>query len=184
MIERVMLAGLMRLELPGRTIRLCDGGVVPFADETFVSADADFGTLAGFEALTEGVGDEAPAGTITMLPASTAAAATLSRPEYQNSRLRLYVAEIDPDTGLPIGAPDQQADWQTDTTVLRIGKGSRSLDIGCVSRAQRLLALNEGNVLSSAAHQRVFPGETGFDQATGLTNDVAWGVASPPRGVA
>lgn len=184
MIERIMLAGLMLLELPGRTIRLCDGGVVPVDGETYVGSDPDFGTLAGFEALTEGVGDEAPSGAITMLPPSSAAAATLSRPEYQNSRLRLYVAELDVDTGLPIGAPDQQADWQTDTTVLRIGRGSRSLEIGCVSRAQRLLAINEGNVLSSAAHQRVFSGETGFDQATGLTNQVAWGEATPPRGVA
>lgn len=182
-MDRILLVGLMKMELPGRTVLLCDGGFLRWGDDVYRSEDAEFGTLAGFEAMEEGVGDVIPAGTLTMLPASTGAAATISRPGYQGSRIRLWIAEVDEGTGTIIGTPDLQADWQLDRTTLTIGKGKRSLAIGCVTRAQRLLARNEGNVLSSAFHASVFPGERGHDNATGLAGSFAWGVASPPRGV-
>lgn len=183
-MDRVLLTGLMKIELPGRTVLLCDGGFVTWNGETYLGEDPDFGTLAGFEALEEGVGDEAPAGTLTMLPRSSAAAATLSRPGYQNSRIRLWLAEINETTGAVIGTPDLQADWQLDRTTLRLALGSRELEMGCVTRSQRLLARNEGNVLSSSFHSRIYPGERGHDNATGLEANFAWGAASPPRGVA
>ena len=182
-MDRVLLSGLMKLELPGRNVLLCDGGLVKWGADTFVGIDPDFGTLAGFDALTEGVGDEAPAGTLTLLPKSTAAAATISTPGYQNSRLRLWIAEIDENTGSVMGTPDLMADWQLDRTTLKIGRGQRSLDLGCVTRSQRLLARNEGNVLSSAFHSRIFAGERGLDNAVGLEATFAWGAASTPRGV-
>jgi hypothetical protein len=183
MMNRVMLTGLVEIVLPSRTIRLCDGGFVIWGENTFSSSDDEFGTLGGFEALSEGVGDEAPAGTLTMLPASTAAAAVLSQPGYQGSPVRLWIAEVDEETGHVVETPDQQGDWQLDRTTLRIGRGTRALEMGCVTRAQRLLARNEGNVLSSAFHSRIFPGERGHDNAVGLQANFAWGVASPPRGV-
>lgn len=182
-MDRVLLAGLMKLELPGRDVLLCDGGFVSWADDTFVGVDPEFGTLAGFDALTEGVGDEAPAGTLTLLPKTTAAAATISAPGFQNSRLRLWIAEVDQTSGAVSGMPDLMADWQLDRTTLKIGRGERSLELGCVTRSQRLLARNEGNVLSSAFHSRIFPGESGLDNAVGLEANFVWGAASPPRGV-
>ncbi len=182
-MDRVLLIGLMKMELPGRVVLLCDGGFVRWGGELYLGEDPDFGTLAGFEALSEGVGDEAPAGALTMLPRSTAAAATLSRPGYQNSRIRLWLAEIDEASGAVIGTPDLQADWQLDRTTLRLALGYRELEMGCVTRSQRLLARNEGNVLSSAFHSRIFPGERGHDNATGLEANFAWGAASPPRGI-
>jgi len=183
-MQRVRLSGLMKLELPNRSVLLCDGGFVPWAGETYLSRDPDFGILTGFEALTEGVGDEAPAGILTMAPPSTAAAATLSQPGYQGSRLRLWVAEIDDASGQVIGQPDLMVDWQVDSTRLRIGRGTRALEIGCVTRGQRLMLRNEGNVLSSSFHASIYPGETGLDNATGLTTEVAWGAAASPRGMA
>lgn len=184
MIERIRLSGLMRLELPQRDVLLCDGGFVPWGDLTFEVEDPEFGILAGFEALSEGVGDEAPAGVLTMAPASTAAAAALSQPGYQGSRLRMWVAEVDEVTGQVVGQPDQMVDWQVDSTRLRIGRGSRLLEISCVTHGQRLMLRNEGNTLSPAFHRLIYPGEAGLDNATGLTTDVAWGVGSPPRGSA
>ena len=181
-MESVRLAGLMKMELPGgKTVRLCDGAFVPWGDETFVSTDPDYGVLAGFESLTEGVGDEAPAGTLTMLPPSNAVAGDISKPGNQGSRIRLYIAEIG-DDGRVTGEPDLMADWQLDRTTLTLGRGKRSLEIGCVTRGQRLMAKNEGNVLGSSFHQTIFPGERGHDNAVGLETSVAWGVASAPRG--
>jgi hypothetical protein len=183
-MDRILLSGLMKMELPGRPVLLCDGGFVIWGDDVYLGEDPDFGTLAGFEALSEGVGDEAPAGALTMLPRSTAAAVTLSKPGYQNSRIRLWIAEVDEATGMVVGVPDLQADWQLDRTTLKLGAGTRSLELGCVTRSQRLLARNEGNFLSSAFHSRIYPGERGHDNATGLEANFAWGAASPPRGVA
>lgn len=182
-MERVTLVGLMKLELPGRAVLLCDGGFVTFGGETYQSVDNTFGTVAGFEALTEGTGDELPAGTVTFLPKNVAAAIDLSRPGYQGARLRMWIGEVDPVTGKLVGSPDLMADWQTDKTVLKRNTGTRSLDIVCVTRSQRLLVRNDGNGLSTAAHQRVFPGERGHDNAVGMDIDVAWGVKAPPRGV-
>lgn len=182
-MDRILLAGLMKIELPGRDVLLCDGGFVPWGAETYLSHDEQFGVIDGFEVPEEGVGDVIPSGTLTMLPASGAAAIALSQPAYQGSRTRLWVAEIDEATGQIIGEPDLQADWQLDRTVLRGKRGERSLDIDCVSQAQRLLAKVEGNVLSSAFHSSIFPGERGFDNSTGLEANFAWGVASPPRGI-
>lgn len=182
-MDRVLLSGLMKLELPARDVLLCDGGFVIWGAEVYLGRDEEFGTLAGFDALTEGVGDEAPAGSLTMLPPSTAAAVDISTPGFQNSRLRLWVAEVNEASGTVIGDPDLMADWQLDRTTLKIGRGQRSLEMGCVTRSQRLLARNEGNVLGSSFHSRIFAGERGLDNAVGLEANFAWGVTSPPRGV-
>lgn len=182
-MERILLAGLMKAELPGHTILLCDGGFVPWNGEIYLSADETFGTIDAFEPPEEGVGDIIPGGTLAMLPNGTASAIALSRPDFQGSRIRFWVAEIVEATGQVVGEPDLQADWQLDRTTLRSKRGSKTLDIDMLSRGQRLLAKVEGVVLSSASHSSIFPGERGFDNGTGLPADFAWGVASPPRGV-
>ena len=180
-MKRVTLVGMLKMELPGQTVTLCDGGFVPWNGDTYRSSHPVFGTVAGFESLTEGVGDEAPAGKIVFLPPSLAAAVALSQPGYQGARVRMWIAEIDEATGRPLGQPDQMADWQTDKTVLRRGSGTRALDIVCVTRSQRLMVRNDGNALSTAAHQRTYPGERGHDNAVGMESVIAWGVDSPPR---
>lgn len=182
-MNRILLAGLMKAELPGHTILLCDGGFVPWNGETYLSIDETFGTIDSFVVPEEGVGDIVPAGTLTMLPNGSAAAVALSHPSFQNSRIRFWIAELNEATGQVIGDPDLQADWQLDRTTLRSKRSDRRLDVDMVARAQRLLAKVEGVVLSSSSHSSIFPGERGFDNATGLGINFAWGVASPPRGL-
>ena len=182
-MDRILLAGLMKAELPGHTILLCDGGFVPWNGEMYVGVDETFGTVDKFTPPEEGVGDVIPAGTLTMLPNGDASAIALSQPAFQGSRIRFWIAEIDEATGQVIGDPDLQADWQLDRTTTRSKKSERTLDVDMVSMAQRLLAKVEGNVLSSSFHSSIFPNEKGFDNATGLGLNFAWGVASPPRGV-
>ena len=183
-MERILLTGLIKIELPVRDILLCDGGFLSWGGDTYRASDEDFGILTGFDALTEGTGDEAPAGILKLAPPSTAAAALLSSPGYQGARVRLWVSDVDESTGLVLGEPDLMADWQIDSTRLRIGRGTRELEIGCVTRGQRLLLNNDGNTLSPAFHRAIHPAEAGLDNATGLDAQVAWGTASPPRGLA
>jgi len=180
-MDRVTLVGLMKIELrDGRTIRLCDGGWVPWGAEVYRSSHDQFGMIGSMQSFEEGVGDEVPAFQLTFLPVSTAAAADLSAPGMQGSRSRIWIAEINASTGTIIGTPDLQFDGMIDRTLLRIGARKRELDIEFVSTSERLFTIVEGNSLSTAFHKSVFPGELGEDNATGLGVGVAWGAEAQP----
>lgn len=176
------LAWLVKLELPAATLRFTDGGQAIWAAETFRSEDAVFGTLGEAEAPDEVIGDEAPAITVNILPKDAAAAATLSAPEYQGSPFRVWLARIDRTTGEVDGDPELAADMELDTTRLVAGRRTRRLEMGLVASAERLFMINEGAVLSGRFHKSVWPGELGFDNATGTPYSKAWGVQGPPRG--
>lgn len=184
MIDRIKLAGLLKLELPGRTVLLCDGGTVKWGDDSYVAEDPVFGTIAAIEAVTEGIGDQAPAATITFAPQPDADVDDLCTEAMQGSRLRVWIAEIDYETGAIIGTPDQQTDAVIDVPRLRLGKGKRLVEMDFVSSLERLFIVATGNVLSGEFHRRVWPGERGCDNATGVETTFSWGVSSPPRGTA
>lgn len=178
----VTLAWLATFELPSRTLRFADGGQAIWGGDVFRASDDEFGTIGKVEAPEEQAGDEAPGVTITFLPATTAAATTLSQPDYQGSAVDFWTAEINPATGEVVGDPEPFAAMDLDTTELLLGKGTRALEMGLVAAADRLFFVNEGNTLTTRFHQSVWPGELGLDNATGKPETSAWGTASPPRG--
>lgn len=175
------LAGLVKIELPDATLRICDGAFVRWDAETFEASDPDFGTIGSMEPVEEGVGDEIPALRMTFLPNSTASAAILSQPEYQGCRVRMWIAEVDIDTNEVVGDPSLEFDGQADSTELIIGKGTRELEMDVVSAAERLFVINEGNTLSPRFHKLLYPGELGQDNAIGVGVGVAWGTALPAQ---
>ncbi|WBQ17465.1 hypothetical protein [Sphingobium yanoikuyae] len=179
-MRRTRLVGLLKLELrDSRTLRLCDGGWVPWDAEKFTSRDATFGILGALESFEEGVSDEVPAFSLTFLPASTAAAAELSAPGMQGSRLRLWTAELDDLTGQIVGTPDQQFDGMLDQATLATGLRKRELRITIVPRGERFFNANDGNTLSDTFHKSVYPGERGEENATDSVS-VAWGTEAAP----
>jgi hypothetical protein len=178
-VNTVALIGLMKMELPTRTVRLCDGGFIEFNGETYRSADDVFGTIASLEGLGEGVGDEVPALEVTFYPHGDAAPGDLSQPGFQTSRVRLWIAEYDVAAGTITGTPDLVFDGQLDRTALSVGQ-TREVSCSVVSLAERLFELNIGNSLNPNFHKSVWPGEQGHDNATGLSIPVAWGTTSPP----
>ena len=180
-MSEVALTGLVQIDLPERTLRYCDGGFFEFEGETFRSSDPVFGTIGSVAAMSEGVGDTVPALQMTLLPASDATAAELSRPGHQTARVRFWIAEFDVETGV-ISTADVQFDGQVDQTELSVGKGTKTLDVAVVSLAERLFEGNIGNTLNPAWHKSIWPGETGHDNATGLSRPVAWGVERPSTG--
>lgn len=175
-MQRLALVGLLKIELPAATVRLCDGGFIVFDGETYTSKDATFGTIASLQALTEGVGEEIPAMELSLNPATDSAPADLSKPGFQQSAVRLWVGEYDEEAGTLTGTPDLLFYGQIDQTVLRVGRSVRDLAMTIVASLERLFMRNEGNSLSPVFHKSVWPGETGHDNATGLTIPVAWGV--------
>lgn len=181
-MQRLALMSLLKIELPSRDVLLCDGGFIVFDSQTYRNKDDLFGTVASVDPLEEGLGEEVPALELTFLPPAAAAVADLSQPGYQKSRVRMWLAEYDVDTGLVSGTPDLMFDGQVDQTTLKRSRDGRELAVSVVSTAERLFAKNKGNSLSPTFHKSVWPGETGHDNASGLQIPVAWGVEKPQAG--
>ena len=176
----LLLAGLIEIELPDRTVRLCDGGFVDWpARGMFTSQDEFLGTIESVEAVSEAISDEAPGGRLTLLPVSTAEAADLFQSEAQGSPIRFWLVEVNRATGAIVGTPEMLFDGMIDFMTLRIGKGARAVEVEFISAAERLFMVKEGNVLSSRFHQMAYPLEKGFDFCTGTQIPVPWGVADP-----
>jgi hypothetical protein len=178
-VRTIALIGLMKMELPDYTVLLCDGGMMEFDAEIYLEADPIFGTLGSVEPMNEGIGDEVPALQISLLPPGTSEPGDIAKPEFQRSRLRFWIGEYDVDTGELVGAPDLVFDGQLDQCALEIGPEGRSLSIGVVSKSERMFAGNTGNSLNPTWHKSIWSGETGHDNATGLSVPVAWGTEKP-----
>lgn len=173
------LVALMKMELPDRTIRMCDGGFVYWDGELYDSVDDLFGTIASAESFEEKTGDEAPGGKLTFLPPSTASGAALSNPAMQGSRMRFWLAEVESSSGTVIGAPELTADLAIDTVTPKASKGRREIDVEFESAAKRLFLVMRGQALSNRFHQQCFPGEMGMANATGMPRSTAWGADNP-----
>lgn len=172
-----MLTGLMKLELSdGSVVRICDGGFVDWAGERFTARDPEWGVVSEMEPLAEGVGDEAPAFRVTFSVAVPPA--RLARPEFQGSRCRWWIAEIDRATNKVFGSPEQQADMMIDRMPFSVQGGDRSLTVEFIPTAERVFDANIGNSLNPRSHKAMYPGELGEDNATGLVVPVAWGIES------
>lgn len=173
------LVALMKIELPDREVRLCDGGFVLWEGDLYDSIDELFGTIASAETFEEKTGDEAPGGKLTFFPPSASAGAALANPAYQGSRMRFWLAEYDPETGQVTGTPELTADLSIDTATVKTSGGTRSVDIEFESAAKRLFMVMRGNALNDRFHQSCYPGELGMANATGMPRSTAWGAATP-----
>ena len=184
-MDRILLAALLRIDLPGHSVRLVDGGSLPWGVDVYSSEDSLLGVPKGFVALREGVGARAPAGVLTFLTpdAAQVPSSTLMNPAWQFARIRTYIAEVDPDTGTVTGEPDQQSDWLIDQPVLRFPPGGRELDLVCISHWQRLFEIDRGNSLSPSFHKSLYAGETGLDNGSGVETNFPWAAAQAPRGL-
>lgn len=180
-MSRIALTGLVKIELPDRTLRFCDGGFFVYEGETYRSDDEVFGTIGALQTMAESVGDIVPSVTLTLLPPDSAAPEELSQPGNQKSPAKFIIAEYDPDTGL-ISTGSVEFYGQLDQTSLKDSAGEYTLSVSIVSLAERLFERNIGNTMNSSWHKYVWPGELGQDNATGLIGSVAWGVESAPGG--
>jgi hypothetical protein len=174
------LCGLLALELPTGTVRMTDGGIIRWGADTFRGRDATFGAVASAEPLSEGASGEVPALAMTLAPAPGAAPADLVQPGFQKAPVRFWIGNWDWSTGAIVGTPDLMFDGQLDEIELALEPDARELALSIVSRAERLFTLNRGNGLSAMFHKSIWAGETGHDQATGLTTGRAWGTDAAP----
>lgn len=173
--------GLLKIELPGHTVLLCDGGTVPYAGDSYRERDAVLGVLIDSDEIREGIDEQLPALTMRFAVPDDVAAGDLLDPDWEDCPAQLFLATIGED-GAPIDVEDC-GDLVIDTQELRFpDAGPRVLEITFVSVWQRLFSTNEGNVLNGIAHRRVHPEEAGMDNTTGVSRDAPWGTNSVRTG--
>lgn len=175
----ITYAGFIKIELPSRTVRLCDGGFLSFDGEDYEAADAVFGTIAACEEIEDAIDDSAPGGGFTLFPAPDADLAELIDPAMQGARVRIWTGEVDADMKT-VSAAELEADLLIDVPAW--DPVAWTLDFATMARHEKLFLRSEGNVCSSAWHQSVWPGEQGFDNCTDLEGQVAWGTEGAPKG--
>lgn len=176
--------GLLRIEMPEYTLRLCVGSAqLLYGGETYVGEDETFGVFASVSEIAEAVGDQAPNLQLTLLPPDASAASQLSQPGMQRSSVYLWLAVVDILSGTVVPDPDLLFAGTLDVVSLERRGGRRELDIQCVSVFEDLFQNEEGMRLSHAFHQSVWPGERGMENVTGTLLSKIWGPGDKPSGV-
>lgn len=181
--ESVVIGGAIQMELPGRLVRLLVGsGVATFpvdgAPATFTGSDDVLGTFSAVDTLSDGLGDEAPSLTITLIPASDAAAAEICSAAMQGSRVRLWLFAVDVPTGVVIGT-DLLMDGLLDVPTLKLTSTSRTVDYEITSIFEDFFTNDDGARLCDSFHQFLWPGELGLSFVTYVAQQNYWGTASP-----
>lgn len=178
--DNIHLIGFCKIELPTRTLRICDGGFCYFNGEKYEADDAVFGSIAGIDELEASLGDAAEDAKLVFAPPAETAAQDINSKTFQNSRARFWMGVIGPD-GKTVITAEQLMDALVDYTVLRSRQSGRELEMSFIGRPEKLFLRQEGNSLNPRFHKSVWPGERGLDNV-GTKLTVAWGVGSP-RGV-
>ena len=177
--------GAITMSLPGYEVNLLDGaGTLSFGARTFVGHDDTFGTISEVEDLTDGTGDAAPAFSLTLLPASDAAAGTLAAPQMQGSPVYVWIGAVDPASGMPVPDPYLIFVGELDVPTLQSDEHSRSIEYEVTSVFERLFEDDESSRLSPGYHQSIFPGQLGLAYVTGVDQPVYWGVPGAQTSVA
>lgn len=180
---QAMIVGMCEMDLPTTTVRLLDtSAVVKVGDNYFQGADATFGSLYSLSDFSDGAGDQAPGFTLTLAPASNAAAIALSSPAMQGSPVKLSLGIIVPATGLLVDTPELILSGLIDYSRLRGGNNNRLLELEITADTEAFFMNDDGVRLSDSFHQYLWPGETGLNQVTGILHQVWWGQA-PISGV-
>lgn len=173
--------GALQIELPDYTLRLLSGPAAlkgaPWS--SFVGRDPTFGIWAAVADIRDGGGDEAPRISITLFPASDAAAATLAAPNMQGSKVSIWLGVVNPLTGEPIPDPALIFLGSLDVPRLVSGTGSRQLEYEVASVFEWMFDEEEGRRLADTFHQSIWPGELGFAFVTGVVDQVYWGRQAP-----
>lgn len=175
------LTVLLKIELPSHTVLLCDAGVTVYNGDTYRATDSVLGSIASIDVMNEGTGEQIPALDITFAAPSSAAVGALSNGAIQKSRALLWIAEYDLDTGAVVGTPDLRFIGIIDQPQISAAFRELTISVSVVPEMEFLFARPSGNELSSGFHKALYPGETGHDNATGLSVPIAWGTEGPPR---
>lgn len=176
----VTMFGAVSIALPDVTVRLLDGaGFAVLDGETYVGRDDSYGVLGGLTSISDGVDDEAPVLTLTLLPPSNTAMAAFSAPQAQGSEVLVWVGALDGLTGTVIGDADLVFAGEIDVPTQKIRQGDRAIDLTVISIFDRLLETNEGARLNHGFHVQRWEGELGLEFTATIRAREPWGSDAP-----
>lgn len=167
------------IALPGGTVRLVSGGTVSIGGNVYAVEDSTFGQLRMVEGIEDGADGQASRATITLLPPTSSAIATISAPAAQGSAIVIYQGAVDPATGLVIGTPETLFTGELDYPHVDITEGGWQLVLECGTEEGRLLEPNHERKLSDAFHQMIWPGELGLSYVTRTVRKIYWRASDP-----
>lgn len=175
---------LVEILLPDYPLRhMVGSGELLWGEDRYRGTDPRFGVLISAGNLRDGIGDEAPDWELTFAPPDGVAAGDLSAAGAQGSVVNGWIGVVHPVTGALLPDPIQVFAGTLDYGRIRVGKGSRTVPMRCVSALEVFHDEETGARLSDAWHQMVWPGETGCANMTGIEKTSYWGVESGPPAV-
>lgn len=176
----VTIFGALSITVGADTVRLLDGSSEIMINGNLHSGeDVNYGTWAALDKFTDGTGDNAPGIVVTMLPADEDAVQLLSGPDMQGEHVKVYVGAVNTETGLTIGDPYLLFDGEVDITRYIFGTRVSEIEFECVGGMERMFFNDEGLRAVPAFHAQVWPGETGLNHVTGITDTIYWGGYAP-----
>lgn len=178
--DQVLVCLLLKIEFPliDPLCLLYGSGSVVYAGDTYVGLDERFGSLSSLDPPEDGAGDTAPQMGITLTVPDDASAAMLASPLYQGAPVKLWITAIDGAGAL--AEPYILFDGQVDRPVLNSDGKNRTVEFDCSSVFEKLFADTEGQRLAHASHKRIWPGEDGFLNVTGIVKKILWGPGERP----
>lgn len=177
---RPLLFGAVEINLPDYDLLLLDGSAeIMVGDRKFVGKDDIFGTIESISKIKDGGGESAPVLTLTLLPASDGALATLANAQMQGSPVLLRMGVVNRITGLVVPDPYLLFSGELDVPTIKWGQNSQRLEYKIISVFDRFFQVEEGRRLASSFHRWVWPDETGMDDVTDVELPQPWGEDMP-----
>ena len=164
----VTRAILVRLDLPGGTYGLTDGGFVFYDGIFYLGAEPSLGLFMGVSGLSSGTGNQTTRVDIRVAPKSNSAASILGSPSTQGSRVRVWRGAINRSNGLLIGEPVLRFDGLVDQPKFAVGS-DRTLTIACGTESARQMEENADWRANHSFHTTRWPGENGMIRVAGIT---------------
>lgn len=159
---------LVRLDLPGGTYCLTDGGFVVHEGNLYLGKEPSLGLFVGLSGLSSGAGNQTTRVDLRIAPKDNSAASILGSPNTQGSRVRVWRGAIDRSTGLLIGAPVLRFDGEIDQPRFAVG-ADRQLVIACGTQSARQLEENADWRANQSFHTTRWAGENGMVRVAGIT---------------
>lgn len=159
---------LVRLDLPGGTYGLTDGGFAYYDGLFYLGKEPSLGLFVGVSGLTSGMGNQTTRVELRVAPKDNSAASILGSPSTQGSRVRVWRGAIDRETGLLIGDPVLRFDGEIDQPRFAVG-ADRTLTIACGTQSARQLEENADWRANHSFQTTRWPGDNGMIRVAGIT---------------
>jgi hypothetical protein len=175
------VGALVQIDLDDRTVRLSVDGWFTFGGEQFLPTDPELGTIIALQYGEDGAGDVLSPLEIAFAPPAPLAASVLNVAALKRSRVQAWVVNYNAETGAILESQRRFLGHVAQPSV-KSARNEYTVSLLCQPMSAAALAANRGNGLNAAFHKRMFPGELGHDEASGLSQGKAWGTFRAPKG--